>query len=110
MIKTFHCGLFHNLFFTDAAEVVLFRCINGVKNDKGEVVAIEMYFEFLDDFQDPVKGCISGLIDRLCGNHCRTYPVTEDETELLEDPTWDEPVGLEKFNSHNHVLQWMVRT
>ena len=108
MIKTFHCGLFHNLFITDAAEVILFRCINHIKNDKGEDVTIEMCFEFLDDFEDPVKGGISALVNRYFGDHA--YSVTEDETELLEDPTRVEPVGLQMFKSNNHVLQWMVRT
>ena len=46
------------LFSSDAAEVVLFQCINRIQNDKGEVTAIETSFEFLDDFQDPVKGGI----------------------------------------------------
>ena len=109
MIKTFHCGLFHNLFFTDAAEVVLFRCIKREKNDKGEVVAIEMCFEFLDDFQDPVKGCLSRLVDRLCNSHHSAYSFTEDGTELLEAPKQDELIGLKEFDNHNHVLQWMVR-
>ena len=74
-----------------------------------------MCFQFLDDFQDPVKGGICGLVNGLYDNHHKSYSVnaTEDETELVEQPTdaepLAEPVGLEKFDSNNHVLQWMVR-
>ena len=72
-------------------------------------MAIEMCFEFLDDFQDPIQGGISGLYIRFFRNNA-ACSVTEDETELLEDPARVEPPALQKFKSSNHVLQWMVRT
>lgn len=71
-------------------------------------MAIEMNFEFLDDFKDPVKGGIHGLVNRLYASS-HTNSGIEDETELLENPTQVEPEGLEKFKSQNHVLRWMVR-
>ena len=86
-------------FFLDAAEVVLFRCINQIQNDKGEVTAVEMSFEFLDDFQDPIKGGIYGAINTLFAN-----PAAEDDSTQFQKHL--SPV---KFNRHNHVLQWMVR-
>ena len=83
---------------------MLFRCIDLIKNEKGEVNAIEMSFEFLDDFQDPVQGGISGLVKTLLTN-------TEDVNLGLHtvDPgLWKNKSSPEKFNKHNHVLQWMV--
>ena len=92
---------------SDAAEVVLFRCINQIPNDKGEVTAIEMSFEFLDDFQDPIKGGLYGLVNTMFTN-----PAVQDEIDLqrVESPRRPQkytPLPV-KFNKHNHVLQWMV--
>ena len=113
MIKTHYCDFFHNLFITDAAEVVLSQCIDFVPNDK-EVNTIKISFEFLDDIQDPVKGGNSGLVNRLCSHCCKMYSVnnTDDETEQTGHPTHfeqREPARLKKLNSNNHVLQWMVK-
>ena len=90
----------------DAAEVVLFRCINRIQNDKGEVTAIEMSFEFLDDFQDPIKGGIYGLVNTVFTN-------SHAQDENLNQVTSVErvqkfPTSPVKFNRHNHVLEWMV--
>ena len=85
---------------------MLFRCINQIKNDKGEVTAIEMSFEFLDDFQDPVEGGIYGLINTVFSNP------SQGGTLGLQtvDPTlWKNKSSPIKFNKHNHVLQWMVK-
>ena len=95
------------LFSLDAAEVVLFRCINKIKNEKGEVTAIEMSFEFLDDFQDPIQGGIYGLLHTVFSN-----PGVQDGTLELQtiDPTvWKNAPSPVKFNRHNHVLRWMVK-
>ena len=80
---------------------MLFRCINLIKNDKGEVNAIEMSFEFLDDFQDPVQGGISGLINAVV-----TDPTVGSRT--VAPGLWKNKSSPVKFNKHNHVLQWMV--
>ena len=92
----------------DAAEVVLFRCINRIQNDKGEVTAIEMSFEFLDDFQDPIKGGICGLVHSICGSSGAGYEQLElqgaDTLRPQKYPTL--PI---RFNKHNHVLNWMVK-
>ena len=94
------------LFSLDAAEVVLFRCINRIQNDKGVVTAIETSFEFLDDFQDPVKGGIYGCINKFFVNS----NVQDEETQQLTDSRWDRkfPTSPVKFDKHNHILQWMV--
>ena len=95
-----HCCL-------DAAEVVLFRCINQIQNDKGEVTAIEMSFEFLDDFQDPAhESHIFGLLSTVFTN-----PTTQNGSLGLHtvNPTlWKNKTTPIKFNKSNHVLQWMV--
>ena len=85
---------------------MLFRCINRIQNDKGEVTAIEMSFEFLDDFQDPVKGGIYGLINAIFGNS----DVQDEETQQIADSQWHRkfPASPVKFDKHNHILQWMV--
>ena len=85
---------------------MLYRCINRIQNDNGEVTAIETSFEFLDDFQDPIKGGIYGLVNTLFANPT----VQEDENLELQpvDPK-KYPVSPVKFNKHNHVLQWMVK-
>ena len=97
------------LLILDAAEVVLFQCINKIKNEKGEVTAIEMNFEFLDDFQDPIQGGLYGVVNTLFGKTS-----TNNETSDLQAGSVEfhrtEPPPLVKFNSHNHILQWMVRT
>lgn len=92
----------------DAAEVVLFRCINQIKNDKGEVTAIEMCFEFLDDFQDPIKGGIYGLVHSCCHDSS-----TQDEYLELQGGNSLRvrkfPTSPVKFDNQNHILQWMVK-
>ena len=99
-----------NLFPLDAAEVVLFKFIDQIKNEKGEVTAIEMSFEFIDDFQDPIQGGLYGMVNTLFVNP----GAQEDGTSELQvnaiQPHKTEPAPPAKFNSHNHVLQWMVRT
>lgn len=101
-----YCILITKLFPSDAAEVVLFRCINRIQNDKGEVTAIETTFEFLDDFQDPVKGGIYGLVNKIFVSP----NVQDEETQQLTDSQWHQkfPTSPVKFDKHNHVLQWMV--
>ena len=90
----------------DAAEVVLFRCIDQIKNDNGEVTAIEMSFEAIDDFQDLIEGDSTyGAVKLPCVNP--EDETSETQTEAAQFQT--EPVPLSKFNNHNHVLQWMVR-
>ena len=94
----------------DAAEVVLFQCINQIKNDNGEVTAIEMSFEVIDDFQDPIQGGLYGAVNTLFVNDgAQQDETSETQTEAAQFHK-TEPVPLSKFNSHNHVLQWMVRT
>ena len=95
------------LFSLDAAEVVLFRCINKIKNEKGEVTAIEMSFEFLDDFQDPVQGGIYGLVQSVFTN--RSAQNTTLGSQTLDPEDWKGVSSPVKFNRHNHVLQWMVK-
>ena len=92
----------------DAAEVVLFRCINQIRNDNGEVTAIEMSFEAIDDFQDPIKGGLYGIVNTLFVNPGAEYETSQMQAEAAQFHK-TEPVPLAKFNSHNHVLQWMVR-
>ena len=108
MSKIFHHRFItYSAFFTDAAEVVLFRCIDQIKNEKGEVTAIEMSFDFLDDFQDPIEGGIYGVVNTLFAN-----PDAEDNISDIElNPRSAEksgPVSLVKFQKRNHILQWMV--
>ena len=87
---------------------MLFRCITRIQNDKGEVTAIETSFEFLDDFQDPVKGGIYGLVNKVFMNP----DVQDEETQQLTDSQWHQkfPTSPVKFDKHNHILQWMVTT
>ena len=80
---------------------MLFRCIQPIKNDKEESTAIEMRFEFLDDFQDPIKGGLNGLVHSCC-QRCST----QEEANTTQDE--DFPKSPVEFNNENHVLQWMV--
>ena len=89
--------------FLDAAEVVLFQCI---KHDKEEE-AIEMDFEFLDDFQDPIKGGLYGLVR----SYYHNSSTQDDSLELgavASSETRKFPVSPVEFSNHNHILQWMV--
>ena len=105
MLKIRHC-IIVQLFHLDAAEVVLFRCINEIRNDKEEVTAIEMSFEFLDDFQDPVQGGIYGLINTLFASSNEEAILGSD---TVDPALWKNKESPVKFNKHNHVLQWMVK-
>jgi len=102
----------------DAAEVVLYRCIKEKQNDQGEVYEIEMSFEFLDDFQDLPDGVgrLHGLFNTLHESSNNehgffelqsqnTLPKAEDGNAETVNTTVKLP---NKFNKHNHVLQWMV--
>ena len=86
---------------------MLFRCIKHIKNDKEEVTAIEMSFEFLDDFQDPIKGGLYGLVHSCCQRLS-----TQDDSFELEEANASQarefPTSPVEFNNQNHVLQWMV--
>ena len=86
---------------------MLFKCIKDKKEDKEEVTAIEMNFEFLDDFQDPTKDGLRGLVRSCC-----SIPCIEDDT-LEQGTTYTLqgrrfPTSPVDFNIQNHVLQWMV--
>ena len=85
---------------------MLFRCINQIKNDKEEVTAIEMSFEFLDDFQDPVEGGINGLLHTVFSNSGANGTLG---SQTVDPSLWKHTSSPIKFNKHNHVLQWMVR-
>ena len=85
---------------------MLFRCITQIRNDKEEVTAIEMSFEFLDDFQDPVVGGINGLVHTVFSN---TSPDGSLGSQTVDPTLWKHASSPVKFNRHNHVLQWMVR-
>lgn len=91
----------------DAAEVVLFQCINQIKNDKGEVTAIEMSFEFLDDFQDPVEGGLYGFINTVFANS--SSGATTLGSQTVNPALWKNAETPVKFSQNNHVLQWMVK-
>ena len=87
---------------------MLFRYIDTDKNDKGEVTAIEMSFDFLDDFQDPIEGGIYGVVHTLFAN-----PDAEDdnlEAQVTSSGRVQKsgPVSPVKFIKRNHILQWMV--
>lgn len=95
---------------SDAAEVVLFRCINRIKNEREEVTAIEMSFAFLDDFEDPVQDGICGLVKRMFAD-----PRHRDQDEIgveLQSMTNTRckkyPKSPKIYSKQNHVLQWMV--
>ena len=66
-----------------------------------------MCFEFLDDFQDPIKGGIYGVVHTLFVN-----PDAEDETSEIQVISGrvqkSGPVSPVKFNKSNHILQWMA--
>lgn len=98
--------MYNHILHLDAAEVVLFRCINQIKNDKGEVTAIEMSFEFLDDFQDPVEGGIYGFINQVFTNDSQAATLGSRTLNTAEWKNAETPV---KFSQNNHVLQWMVK-
>ena len=69
-----------------------------------------MSFEVIDDFQDPIKGGLYGIVNTLFVNHgARENESSETQTEAAQFHK-TEPVPLTKFNSHNHILQWMVIT
>ena len=85
---------------------MLFRCINQIKNDKGEVTAIEMSFEFLDDFQDPVEGGIYGFINGVFSNGSQAATLG---SQSVDTALWKNAETPVKFNQNNHVLRWMVK-
>ena len=87
---------------------MLFRCIKRINNDK-EVTAIEMSFEFLDDFQDPVQGGIYGLINTIFTNTSEDVTLGSDTDSTVDPALWKNSSSPVKFNKHNHILQWMVK-
>jgi len=96
----------HACHLTDAAEVVLYRCIQRKENDKGQDVALEMSFEYLDDFEDPPGGGIHGFYNSLFG-------ATRNNGTLglntLPEAVWVNNTMIPKrFDRNNHVLHWMV--
>ena len=101
---------------TDAAEVVLYRCIEEKKNDQAEVIEIEMSFEFLDDFQDLVdsKSQLTGLFNVLQGHSSNDeHGFMELQARNTLPQSGNESPGTinlpGKFDKNNHVLHWMVR-
>ena len=94
------------IIFEDVAEVVLYRCVERIPNEKGETTAIEMSFDCLDDFHDPPGGTFHRCYQALCGGGRNQTGFTELST-LPQTPSSD---GLQpvQFNKQNHVLQWMV--
>ena len=93
--------------FSDAAEIVLFKCIKDRKKDKEEVTAIEMNFEFLDDFQDPTKEGLLGLVHSCCSIPCiEDGTLEQGRTNTLQGRKF--PTSPLDFSIQNHVLQWMV--
>ena len=90
----------------DAAEVVLYRCIQRIKDEKGKDTALEMTYEFLDDFEDPVEGGIRGFYNS-------TFETTPSHGTLglrtLPEPAkWTDRKAPKYFDKNNHVLSWMV--
>ena len=85
----------------------MFRCINQIRDDKGEVTAIEMSFEFLDDFEDPVQGGIYGFFNSVFSDTSDNGSSLGSQT--LDPALWKNITSPIKFNKHNHVLQWMVK-
>ena len=73
---------------------MLFRCIKHIKNDKEEVTAIEMSFEFLDDFQDPIKGGLYGLVHSCCQRLS-----TQDDSFELEEANASQAMGISHITS-----------
>jgi len=95
------------LTFEDVAEVVLYRCVQRIQNEKGEVTAIEMSFDYLDDFQDPPGGTFHRFHQALYGSGSDQVGFTELSTTISQDQkSSSQPV---EFDRSNHVLQWMVR-
>jgi len=81
----------------DVAEVVLYRCVQRIQNEKGEVTAIEMSFDCLDDFQDPPYGLLHRCL--------QTFNRNSNNDSGPSDLATSQPV---KFDENNHVLKWMV--
>ena len=92
--------------FEDVAEVVLYRCVLRIRNEKGEVTAIEMSFDCLDDFQDPPGGVFHRCYQALCGGGGDQTGFTELST--LPRTSSNDNLQPVEFNKDNHVLQWMV--
>ena len=85
---------------------MLFRCIKQIQNDKEEVTAIEMSFEFLDDFQDPVQGGIIGFMNTVFSNFNQGATLG---SHTVNPALWKNEITPIKFNRSNHILQWMVK-
>ena len=92
--------------FEDVAEVVLYRCVQRIQNEKEEVTAIELSFDFLDDFQDPPGGMFQKYYQMLCGSGNDQHDFTELST--LPQTTSSDNMQPVVFDKDNHVLQWMV--
>ncbi|XP_065890705.1 transient receptor potential cation channel subfamily A member 1 homolog isoform X2 [Dysidea avara] len=91
----------------DVAEVVLYRCVQRIQNEKEEVTAIELSFDFLDDFQDPPGGMFQKYYQMLCGSGNDQHDFTELST--LPQTTSSDNMQPVVFDKDNHVLQWMVK-
>ena len=100
--------------FLDAVEVILYKCITQVRDDKGEVTAIEICFKYLDDFKDPAEGGIYELYRRLRGSSTAVTPSDDTYTEMEEVDYVHTMANTRsiatpvKFSRSNHVLNWMV--
>ena len=90
----------------DAAEVVLYRCIQKVQDEKGQDSAVEMTYEFLDDFEDPVEDGIRGFYNSMFGTISGSG--TLGFRTLPEPAKWDGRKAPKYFDINNHVLSWMV--
>ena len=66
-----------------------------------------MSFEFLDDFQDTIKGGIHGLVNTIFANpHVQDEGLNPVATTARVQKFPSFPV---KFKKQNHVLEWMVK-
>ena len=92
----------------------MYKCITQVRDDKGEVTAIEICFKYLDDFKDPAEGGIYELYRRLQGNSTAVAPSDDTYTEMEEIDYVHTMANTRsvatpvKFSRSNHVLNWMV--
>jgi len=96
------------LIFEDVAEVVLYRCVQRIQNEKGEINAIEMSFDCLDDFQDPPGGIFHRCCQSLCGGGGGNDQIGFTELSTLPQTPSSDNIQPVEFNKNNHVLQWMV--
>ena len=79
-----------------------------MQNEKGEVTAIEMSFECLDDFQDPPGGMFHRYCQAMCGEGGGNDQAGFTELTTLPQTSSSNKSQPVEFNKDNHVLQWMV--